>query len=149
MAGAGGVTLVLDGIEHPKKRAFLAAFAECGTVTHAASAAEIGRSTHYEWIKTDERYAGAYEDAKEAAGDSLEAEARRRAVLGVSEPVYYKGEVVGHVQKYSDTLLIFLLKGAKPEKYRDSVNMNPDDAAAVARRIKDALSEIEATDGAD
>jgi hypothetical protein len=28
---------------------------------------------------------------------------------------------VGVVQEYSDTLLIFLLKGARPQKYRDNV----------------------------
>lgn len=51
---------------------------------------------------------------------SLEAEARRRAMDGVDEPVYHKGEVVGHVRKYSDTLLIFLLKAHRPHKYRDN-----------------------------
>ena len=33
--------------------------------------------------------------------------------------MYYKGEVVGTIRKYSDTLLIFLLKGALPEVYRE------------------------------
>ncbi len=51
--------------------------------------------------------------------DLLEDEAVRRAKDGVEEPVYQGGKLVGHVQKYSDTLLIFLLKGAKPEKFRE------------------------------
>ena len=54
-------------------------------------------------------------------GDVLEDEAVRRAKEGVEEPVYQGGKLVGHVQKYSDTLLIFLLKGAKPQKYGDKV----------------------------
>jgi hypothetical protein len=33
--------------------------------------------------------------------------------------VFYQGEKVGTVQKYSDTLLIFLMKGVRPEKYRE------------------------------
>ena len=50
----------------------------------------------------------------------LEREARRRAVEGVEEPVgFYKGEPSAYVRKYSDTLLIFLMKGARPDKYRD------------------------------
>ena len=57
-----------------------------------------------------------------AGRNMLEDEAIRRAKDGVREkPVYQGGKLVGHVQEYSDTLLIFLLKGARPEKYRDRV----------------------------
>jgi hypothetical protein len=31
----------------------------------------------------------------------------------------YEGRVATTVQEYSDTLLIFLLKGARPQKYRE------------------------------
>ena len=31
----------------------------------------------------------------------------------------YKDEVVTTIQEYSDTLLIFLLKGVRPQKYRE------------------------------
>ena len=54
----------------------------------------------------------------------LEAEARRRAAIGVDEPVFYKGEVVGHIRKYSDTLLMFLLKAHWPEKFRENVSID-------------------------
>ncbi len=41
---------------------------------------------------------------------------------GVEEPVrWYKGEAGGMVRKYSDVLLIFLLKGLRPDKYKDRV----------------------------
>lgn len=105
-------------IQHPKKRAFLAAFSECGNITQAAELADIDRTSHYRWVKEDPVYAAAFADAEEAAADRLEQEARRRAVEGVEEPVFHKGKVVGTVRKYSDTLLIFLLNGAKPEKYK-------------------------------
>lgn len=104
-----------------KKRAFLVAYSECGNITQAAEAADISRQAHYNWLKEDPDYAVAFVYADEAAGDNLEAEARRRAVEGVEEPVFYQGEVVGTIRKYSDPLLIFLLKGAKPEKYKDRV----------------------------
>ncbi len=45
------------------------------------------------------------------------------------EPVFYKGKAIAAVRKFSDTLLIFMLKGAKPEKYRDK------DFAELDRRI--------------
>ena len=48
----------------------------------------------------------------------LEDEAIRRAREGVDEPVFYKGEHCGNVRRYSDTLLIFMLKARKPDVYR-------------------------------
>ena len=83
-----------------------------------AEIAKVGRRSHYDWIR-DAEYAAMFQEAKEQAADHLECEARRRAVEGVEEPVYYKGEVCGTIRKYSDLLLIFLLNGARPEKYRD------------------------------
>lgn len=110
-------------IQHRKKRAFLAAYARLGNVTQAATAAGIDRSTHYAWLREEgpegDAYRAAFAQAEEEAADWLEAEARRRAVEGVEEPVYQGGKKVGTVRRYSDTLLIFLLKGARPDKYAD------------------------------
>ena len=108
-------------ISHMKKRAFLAAFAECGTVTHAAEIAKITRRMVQYWKKDDPEFAEAFRVAEEKAADRLEQEARRRAIEGVPEPVFYKGRKVGTIQKYSNNLLMFLLKGARPEKYRERV----------------------------
>lgn len=110
---------ILGGPEQAQA-AFLDAFAELGTVTHAAAAAGIDRQTHYNWLESDpEGYGKRFEEAKARAIDKLEREATRRAVEGVDEPVFWQGMQVSTVRKYSDTLLIFLLKGAKPEKYRE------------------------------
>ena len=106
-----------------KQGVFLAAYGGCMTVTHAAEAAKITRQTHYDWLEKDPKYATAFEQAKQEASDRLEAEARRRAVDGVEEPVYYLGKVVGTKLVYSDGLLTFLLKGVLPHKYRDRVDM--------------------------
>jgi argininosuccinate synthase len=100
-------------ISHPKKRAFLAAYAKCGNVTVAAEQAEISRKAHYEWMQADPIYAEWFEDAHEEAIQRMEAEARRRAVEGVMKPVFYKGEIVGYVNEYSDNLLMFNLKAAR------------------------------------
>lgn len=112
----------------PKKRrkktweaAFLDALAESGNVSKAAAAAGVTRTTVYALRNHPDApdFAEAWEDALEEASDLLELEARRRAVEGVEEPVFYQGLECGSVRKYSDTLLIFLLKAAKPEKYRE------------------------------
>ena len=107
-------------IRHKRKAGFLSAFSECGNVTLACKMAGIGRKTHYRWLEADHRYAEAFREAEQAATDYLEAEAWRRAVEGVEKPAgWYKGKAGGSVREYSDTLLIFLLKGLRPDKYRE------------------------------
>lgn len=100
--------------------------AESGNVTLAAQAANIERSTAYDRRNSNEVFAVLWDDAMEQAADLLEAEARRRAYDGWDEPVYGRlagkdaGEgQIGLVRKYSDSLMQTLLRGAKPEKYRD------------------------------
>lgn len=85
----------------PKKAAFLAAYAKIGCIWLAAKAANVAARSHYRWVKNDPRYAKAFEEAYAIATTRLEGEAYRRAM------------------KTSDTLLIFLLKGRKPEVYRE------------------------------
>lgn len=123
MVNDGNTDIALvNGITHPKKRAFLAAYAECGTIIQAAEIADITRKTHYDWLAEDPDYVKACQDAYLQAGERLEQEARRRAVKGTKKPVFYKGEECGTVTEYSDTLLIFLLKGAMPQKYKEYGN---------------------------
>jgi hypothetical protein len=113
-------------IAHRKKRAFLAAYSELGTVTHAADAAGIDRRSHSNWMHSDPGYRDAFESAGEMAVQHLEREARRRAIEGTEKPVYQGGKLVGTIREYSDTLLIFLLKGARPERYRERVDLTVD-----------------------
>jgi hypothetical protein len=110
----------------PKKGwrpAFLEALAGSANVRAACAAAGVGRSTAYDHRGRDGRFAEAWDDALDEACDVLEAEARRRAVKWTERPVYQGGERVGAVREYSDTLLIFLLKANRPEKYRDSYDI--------------------------
>jgi hypothetical protein len=84
--------------------------------------AKVGRSSHYRWMEESPSYREAFEVARDDAADLLEAEARRRAVEGVEKPTgWHQGKPGGYVREYSDLLLIFLLKGVRPEKYRDRV----------------------------
>jgi hypothetical protein len=111
---------------------FITALATTGNVTLAAQAAGISRKTANERRRNDVAFAALMQDAMDEAADLLEAEVRRRAVEGVQEPVYgrryqiHNGRSqqisdgkVGEVTKYSDTLLIFYLKGQRPEKFKD------------------------------
>ena len=128
----------ISKIKQIKKEEFLKAFANLGTITYACRHVGITRKTHYDWLKADLQYAADFHDAEYQATDRLEQEARRRATVGTDELVLWQGKpvLVDHpddavlpekqrrqaplVKKtYSDTLLIFLLKGARPEKYRE------------------------------
>jgi hypothetical protein len=100
-----------------KREVFLAALAAGNTVTAAASAAGASREGFRLTRKRDQVFAEAWDDAYEQGTDLLEDEAWRRAVEGWEEPVVSAGQLVTTVRKYSDTLLIFLLKGRRPAKY--------------------------------
>src|SRR3989304_4313558 len=93
---------------HPKKTAMIAAYAECGIISAACKAAEFARTTHYDWLSNDEKYREAFEEAHQTAIESMEREARRRAIEGWDEPVFHKGAVCGTVKRFSDVLLIFM-----------------------------------------
>ena len=79
----------------------------------------MGRRTHYDWLETDEGYTARFKEAEEGVTEALEAEARRRAQVGVEEPVHFQGKRIDTIRRYSDTLLIFLLKARRPDTYRE------------------------------
>jgi len=98
-----------------KRQKFIEHLSSTGNVTLAAELAGIGRTVLYEIRNEDVNFAEAWEDSLQQATDRLIEEARRRAYEGVEEPVFYQGETCGHIRKYSDSLLMFLIKGRRPE----------------------------------
>ena len=107
-------------IRAPEKRAkFLQELAETCNVGESCSRVGIGRQTAYDWRDADPSFKADWDAALERGAIVLEDEAKRRAVQGVEEPVFHRGEICGKVRKYSDTLLIFLMKGAMPDKYKE------------------------------
>lgn len=139
-------------IRTPKREAaFLDALRDGLSVTAACIDAGISRSTAYEWREADDEFRKRWDEAIEEGTDRLEDEAQRRARDGVTEPIYYKGSRVGEVQRYSDTLMIFLLKARRPDKFKDRVatdhtssdgSMTPKPALDVSRLSTAALEEI-------
>lgn len=130
---------------------FLGTLAATGNVSSAIIAASVSRAFVYEERKRDEAFAAAWDGALDEAADVMEREAWRRAVEGVEKPVFGSlgGRLgsgkIGSVQEYSDTLLIFLLKGARPEKYRDRQEtkhtFEPIDWDRVPPEVRDAFIE--------
>lgn len=107
-------------ISHEKQRAFLSAYVRNGgRMSTACKELGIDRTNPYYWLKTSSEFADAFEVAKELSILELEAEAIRRGFEGVDKPITYKGEITDTYKDFSDTLLIFTLKGLKPDKYRE------------------------------
>jgi hypothetical protein len=102
----------------------------------------MDRDNHYLWLKKDPDYAAAFEIARGRGADALEAEAVRRAHEGITKPIFHGGKraidvvqnpdgsikrdetgkpigIPAAVREYSDTLLIFLLKGRNPAVFGD------------------------------
>lgn len=126
-----------------RQKVFLAAYVQCGTITHAAEAAGIHRSLHYLWLdEAGSDYPQRWDDAQQEALEVLEYAARERAIRGVPRLKFHKGELImvplldgdgnpildgdgnpiltPYVEyEYSDKLTELLLRANAPEKYRE------------------------------
>ena len=114
--------------------AFLEAFAECYTVTEACKRVKISRVSVYTERKNNPIFAEAWAQVEEQTTEYLEREAIRRAAEGVIERGTYDedGNLTGEfVRKFSDTLLIFMLKARRPEKYRENVYIDGNISGAI------------------
>lgn len=106
-----------------RKQKLLEYLEQTGRVDLACKLAKVPRRTAYAWRMDDSEFSKDWEIAIDRAVGLLEDEAHRRAHEGTDEPQFYQGVVCGHVRKYSDTLLIFLLKAHRPERYRDRASI--------------------------
>ncbi len=119
------------------QKPFLEALSQTGNVREACKMASVTRQMAYTTRKSDPDFAKDWQEALESAADVLEREAWRRANDGTDKPVFYKGEECGKIREYSDLLLMFLLKGIRPEKFREKVYVSPAEL--------DKLIEVEMT----
>lgn len=104
-----------------KRKVFLRILAETGRVAEAARAVGYTDTAALQaHRRNDDDFAEQWEEALQAAAHVLEEEAIRRAHDGVMEPVFYKGDIVGYKPSYSDTLMMFILRGLKPGVYREN-----------------------------
>lgn len=128
LTGPGGNTsipILPKGPGRPREGAedwvpkFLENLLEGFSISDAAKNANVHPTTIYKRRREDEAFRQAWNEACDIGTRLLEQEAQRRAFHGVDEPVFQKGVQVGTIRKYSDTLLIFLLKSRNPAKYRE------------------------------
>ena len=128
----------------------LAALSAGATLSKAASVGGISSTTLRNWRKAD----GAFEqdclDALEAGTDALEDEAFRRAAIGTKKPVgFHQGQHTGvFVTEYSDSLLVFMLKARRPDKFKDNTKSEPAKTIDTKGAKNALLSKFAALSGA-
>jgi len=98
---------------------FLEYLAQGVSIAKSIKLTGCSQSLVYNERTSNPEYAKKWDEARCKGAYALEEEAWRRAVEGVPEDIYHRGQVVGTRINYSDTLLIFLLKGLFPERYSD------------------------------
>lgn len=121
-----------------KRKKFLDSLVETGgNVSRSCLCAGVSKVAAYAWRNDDRDFATEWDEAVETGTEAMEEEARRRAYRGVDKPVFYQGEECGTIREYSDTLMIFLLKARKPDKYREKIQLSvPDLDAAIERQLE-------------
>ena len=120
---------------------FLEALASGLSVTGAAAEAGVHRCTPYGWREADPEFAKAWDIARDAGTDRLEDEAWRRAYSGTDRPVFQAGALVGKTRDYSDLLLIFLLKGRRPDVYRDNAKLEVSGNVTLTALVEQAAQK--------
>jgi hypothetical protein len=139
-----------DGWTAEKQQAFIEGLADTGSVTKAALGVFMSPDSAYRLRRRAD--AGEFDKAWEAA---LAVATRRlvdvafeRAIDGVENPVFHKGEVVGLRRTVSDRLLMFLLKHHDPLIYGNLSGPLPYDATPAdvrgprIRRFPDLLARL-------
>lgn len=111
--------------EQNQKARYLRALGKTGTLTAGCRAARCSPHTVYKWREHDTAFSIQERDTREAFADLLEEKAVKRAT-----------------QDDSDTLLIFLLKAVRPEKFRERVQLQHADSNGEKfplRLVREAL----------
>lgn len=131
----------------PWQAQFLAYLGKTANVSAAARFAGQPRSVVYEYRKREAAFAAAWLQALEEAADRLEMEVLRRAVDGVKEDKFYQGAVVGEFTRYSDNLLMFLLKARRPALFNSQMaarqcGEEDDDEAAGAATEEQVINQL-------
>lgn len=148
----------LENVPREWLSTFSELLADRGVIGWAAEQASLKHSlvTEYpinafhiaQWREQSEEFDRHCRTMIEIAADRLEAEAIRRGRDGYLKPVWGKGEgrdagteKIGEEQAYSDILLMFTLKGHRPDKFGDRTRLELGAAPAGRDQARDALAE--------
>ena len=114
-----------DGFSEERKRLFLVALRNGKSVLAACALVAISNRTAYNHRNRDDAFARDWDLAVRCCSVPIELAAYERA-LGVKEPVYRYGKLSHRRTRYSDPLLIALLKAEQPRKYGSGAGLRAE-----------------------
>lgn len=137
-----------------RQRRFLRTLTQTANVSASAAAAGLSRSAVYRQRGHDPAFAESWDEALNAALDTLEEALMKRAIEGVDKPIFYGGKPCGTTKSYSDALAMFLLKSRRPEVYGEvtaarskarhgGAEAEHDPIAALAEKLNDMERRLE------
>ena len=115
-----------DGWTPDKQVAFIEGLADTACVAEAARRVGMSVESAYRLRRHAgaEAFIKAWDSALDMAAQRLVDSAFERAIHGVPQPVWHKGEQVGERRVYSDRLLTFLLRYHDPNLYGNLAKIN-------------------------
>jgi hypothetical protein len=138
-----------NSAEQDDAERFLKALALSGNITRAARDAGVKRHAMLSLQKASPEFAARMRDARDEAVDLLEAEARRRALDGVEEPIIRGGDFlrqddgsIAVIRRYSDRLLELLLKAHRPEIFARGHGQNTEGDPALSLAPEDRADRV-------
>lgn len=106
-----------DGFTPQRRRIFLETLRDTGCVQDACRVARISDTAVYKARKRDPELRELWQAALSKAGTDVDTLAWHRAVVGVEEPVWAYGKLVGTRRKRDDRLLRMLVQASDPNRY--------------------------------
>jgi hypothetical protein len=128
-----------DGWTAGAQRHFLQALGDTGCVRDACRAAGRSSTSAYRLRARSAEFAASWDRALEMAATVLEQVAFARAVIGVEEPVWHYGKLVGTRRRYSDALLRLLIQRGD---LRAGHTMSADEKIAAAKEMARAAGGL-------
>jgi hypothetical protein len=133
------------------RKCFIEALKATGNVSEACRRA--GGFTRQHAYKMRDRFPAfraEWDEAEQDATDALELEARRRAIEGVATPLVSMGKLVKdddgkviEIREYSDNLMALLLRGHRPERFRENINVTGTITLDLSGRLDGAALRLE------
>ena len=126
-----------------KRNALLKLLSSTLSMRYCCNELKISICTVRNMMKKDDDFRSQVDEAISAGVDALEDEAVRRAT-GYIHPLNHQGKHTGDTEtRYSDNLLMFRLKGERPDKYKDNANINIHNTKAILINKYDGMSDDE------
>ena len=132
-----------------EQQIFLEAYRATVSIKHAVEVSGITHDEFRAWLNDIPEFRARWEEIQDAAAQTLEDEAVRRAIEGCRRAVYYRGEPVIDSQgnpiyelEFSDGLLTTLLKRFRPALYRENWHVEHGGSIDLVQRMRAANERL-------